>query len=348
MNKTENRKDEFDLALENMKLEPEADLDRLIEKRVKQMMTRISLKVVCVVLLVLALVFLGVNPLVNLYNVNPARANEAEEGSTSELLQTLSAYVETVYPQTRLYMIGEIEKEGFGKYKIPLCVSTRTQRTYVGKMNVILEMTRGKLEVKSDADGALTHIGHTTVSNAKREGIGDFAAYNEAKMQDLAELPKSARVLLNVRLREAKVLEEILALRRDTIEPVWAQMDTESEGFMGGISLESAVLLYDDEPEREQMNAAQLRERYLKNLTLLSEHHALWNGLGLSWDSSYVAGETALSHIQSALTEAQKTEVFATKNFYLYGSRDDIMDYMEANKNELCTIEDVCLSELIH
>ena len=60
MNKTENRKDEFDLALENMKLEPEADLDRLIEKRVKQMMTRISLQVVCVVLLVLALVFLGV------------------------------------------------------------------------------------------------------------------------------------------------------------------------------------------------------------------------------------------------------------------------------------------------
>ena len=47
MNKTENRKDEFDLALENMKLEPEADLDRLIEKRVKQMMTRISLQVVC-------------------------------------------------------------------------------------------------------------------------------------------------------------------------------------------------------------------------------------------------------------------------------------------------------------
>ena len=59
MNKTENRKDEFDLALENMKLEPEANLDRLIEKRVKQMMTRISLQVVCVVLLVLALVFGG-------------------------------------------------------------------------------------------------------------------------------------------------------------------------------------------------------------------------------------------------------------------------------------------------
>ena len=208
MNKTENRKDEFDLALENMKLEPEADLDRLIEKRVKQMMTRISLKVVCVALLVLALVFLGVNPLVNLCNVNPARANEAEEGRASELLQTLSAYVETVYPQTRLHTIGEIEKAGFGKYEIPLCVSTRTQRTYVGKMNVILEMTRGKLEVKSDADGALTHIGHTTVSNAKLEGIGDFAAYNEATIKDLAELPKSARVLLNVRLREAKALED--------------------------------------------------------------------------------------------------------------------------------------------
>lgn len=348
MNKTENRKDEFDRALENMKLEPEADLDRLIEKRVKQMMTRISLQVVCVALLVLALVFLGVNPLVNLCNVNPARANEAEEGRASELLQTLSAYVETVYPQTRLYTIGEIEKAGFGKYEIPLCVSTRTQRTYVGKMNVILEMTRGKLEVKSDADGALTHIVHTTVSNAKREGIGDFAAYNEAQIEDLAELPKSARVLLNVRLHEAKALEEILALRRDTIEPVWAQMDTESERFMGGISLESAVLLYDDEPQREQMNAAQLRERYLKNLTLLSEHHALWNGLGLSWDSSYTSGETALSHIQSALTEAQKTNTFVTKNFYLYGSRDDIMDYMEANKNELCTIEDVRLSELMH
>ena len=152
---------------------------------------------------------------------------------------------------------------------------------------------------------------------------------------------------MNVRLHEAKALEEILALRRDTIEPVWAQMDTESEGFMGGISLESAVLLYDDEPQREQMNAAQLRERYLKNLTLLSEQYALWNGLGLSWDSSYTSGETALSHIQSALTESQKTNTFVTKNFYLYGSRDDIMDYMEANKNELCTIEDVRLSELM-
>ena len=46
--------------------------------------------------------------------------------------------------------------------------------------------------------------------------------------------------------------------------------------------------------------------------------------------------------------EAQKTNTFVTKNFYLCGSRDDIMDYMEANKNELCTIEDVCLSELMH
>ena len=55
---------------------------------------------------------------------------------------------------------------------------------------------------------------------------------------------------MNVRLHEAKALEEILALRRDTIEPVWAQLDTESERFMGGISLESAVLLYDDEPQR--------------------------------------------------------------------------------------------------
>ena len=59
MNKTENRKDEFDLALENMKLEPEADLDRLIEKRVKQMMTRISLKVFCVVLLACGLDLMG-------------------------------------------------------------------------------------------------------------------------------------------------------------------------------------------------------------------------------------------------------------------------------------------------
>ena len=348
MNNTENKRDEFDLALEDMKMETEVDLDRLIEKRVKQMMVRTSLKVVLLVLLIVALVFLGLNPIMNLCNTNPIKADEAKDGYASQLFQTLSAYVETVYPQTRLYSIGEIEKKGFGKYEIPLCLGTRTQRLVVGKMNASLEMVRGELSVKSDSDGVLSHVVRTTIANAGAAGITDFMEYNDSELEDLAELPKSARILLQVQLHEPVKLDNVLELRGRNLEPVWAQMDTESEGFMGGISLESAVLLYDDEPEREQMNAAQLRERYLKNLTLLSEHHALWNGLGLSWDSSYVAGESALSHIQSALMEAQKTEVFATKNFYLYGSRDDIMDYMEANKNELCTIEDVCLSELMH
>ena len=59
MNNTENKRDEFDLALEDMKMETEVDLDRLIEKRVKQMMVRTSLKVVLLVLLIVALVFLG-------------------------------------------------------------------------------------------------------------------------------------------------------------------------------------------------------------------------------------------------------------------------------------------------
>ena len=113
MNNTEKKRDEFDLALKDMKMETEVDLDRLIEKRVKQMMVRTSLKVVLVVLLVVALIFLGVNPIMNLCNTNPIKADEAKDGYASRLFQTLSAYVETVYPQTRLYMIGEIEKKGF-------------------------------------------------------------------------------------------------------------------------------------------------------------------------------------------------------------------------------------------
>ena len=35
MNNTEKKRDEFDLVLEDMKMEPEVDLDRLIEIRVK-------------------------------------------------------------------------------------------------------------------------------------------------------------------------------------------------------------------------------------------------------------------------------------------------------------------------
>ena len=66
MNNTEKKRDEFDLVLEDMKMEPEVDLDRLIEIRVKQMMVRTSLKVVLVVLLIVSLIFLGVNPIMNL------------------------------------------------------------------------------------------------------------------------------------------------------------------------------------------------------------------------------------------------------------------------------------------
>ncbi len=347
MNNTEKKRDEFDLALEDMKMEPEVDLDRLIEKRVKQMMVRTSLKVVLVVLLVVALIFLGVNPIMNLCNTNPIKADEAKDGYASRLFQTLSAYVETVYPQTRLYTIGEIEEKGFGKYEIPLCLGTRTQRLVVGKMNAALEMVRGELSVKSDTDGALIHTVRTSIANAGDAGITDFAEYNDSELEDLSELPKSARILLQVQLHKSVKLEDVLALRAGTLEPVWAQMDTKSEGFMGGISLDGPAVLYAGYKARADMNASQLREVYIKNLKTLSENHELWNGLGISWGSSWAPGEVALRHINDALADAEKTETFMTKNFYLYGSRDDIMKYIEDNKEEFCSIEDVRLSELV-
>lgn len=346
MNNTEKKRDEFDLALEDMKMESEVDLDRLIEKRVKQMMVRTSLKVVLVVLLVVALIFLGVNPIMNLCNTNPIKADEAKDGYASRLFQTLSAYVETVYPQTRLYTIGEIEKKGFGKYEIPLCLGTRTQRLLVGKMNASLEMVRGELSVKSDTDGVLIHTAHTTIANAGDEGITDFAEYNDSELAKLAELPKSARILLQVQLHKSVKLEDVLALQAGTLEPVWAQMDTKSNGFMGGISFKGAVL-YEGDKDRADMNASQLREVYIKNLKTLSENYELWNGLGISWGSSWAPGEVALRHINDALADAENTETFMTKNFYLYGSRDDIMKYIEDDKEEFCTIEDVRLSELV-
>lgn len=347
MNNTEKKRDEFDLALEDMKMEPEVDLDRLIEKRVKQMMVRTSLKVVLVVLLIAALIFLGVNPIMNLCNTNPIKADEAKDGYASRLFQTLSAYVETVYPQTRLYTIGEIEEKGFGKYEIPLCLGTRTQRLVVGKMNAALEMVRGELSVKSDTDGALIHTVRTSIANAGDAGITDFAEYNDSELEDLSELPKSARILLQVQLHKSVKLEDVLALRAGTLEPVWAQMDTKSEGFMGGVSLDGPVVLYAGYEDRTNMNASQLREVYINNLKILSENHELWSGLGISWGNSLAPGEVALRYINDALADAEKTETFMTKNFYLYGSRDDIMKYIEYNKEEFCSIEDVRLSELV-
>lgn len=347
MNNTESKRDEFDLALEDMKMETEVNLDRLIEKRVKQMMVRTSLKVVLVVLLIVALIFLGVNPIMNLCNTNPIKADEAKDGYASRLFQTLSAYVETVYPQTQLYVIGEIEKKGFGRYEIPLCLGTCTQRLAVGKMNASLEMVRGELSVKSDTDGTLIYTARTTIANAGDAGIRDFAKYNDSELEDLAELPKSARILLQVQLHKSVALDNVLALQEGTLEPVWAQMDTKSEGFMGGLSLKGPAVLYEGDEERADMNASQLRDVYIKNLKTLSENHELWNGLGISWGNSWAPGEVALRHINDALADAENTETFMTRNFYLYGSRDDIMKYIKDNKEEFCTIADVRLSKLV-
>ena len=58
----------------------------------------------------------------------------------------------------------------------------------------------------------------------------------------MPELPKSARILLQVQLHKSVKLEEVLALQEGTLEPVWAQMDTKSYGFMGGVSFKGAVL----------------------------------------------------------------------------------------------------------
>lgn len=190
------------------------------------------------------------------------------------------------------------------------------------------------------------HTAHITIANAGDAGITDFAKYNDSELEDLPELPKSARILLQVQLHKSVKLEEVLALQEGTLEPLWAQMDTKSDGFMGGVSFKGAVL-YEGDKDRADMSASQLREVYIKNLKTLSENYELWNGLGISWGSSWAPGEVALRHINDTLADAENTETFMTKNFYLYGSRDDIMKYIEDNKDEFCTIEEVRLSELV-
>ena len=79
--------------------------------------------------------------------------------------------------------------------------------------------------MKSDSDGALMHTAHTTIANAGDAGITDFAKYNDSELEDLPELPKSARILLQVQLHKSVKLEEVLALQEGTLEPVWARME---------------------------------------------------------------------------------------------------------------------------
>lgn len=56
---------------------------------------------------------------------------------------------------------------------------------------------------------------------------------------------------------------------------------------------------------------------------------------------------TLIYTAHATIANAENTETFMTRNFYLYGSRDDIMKYIEDNKEEFCTIEDVRLSKLV-
>ena len=74
--------------------------------------------------------------------------------------------------------------------------------------------------MKSDTDGVLIYTAHTTIANAGDGGITDFAKYNDSELEDLAELPKSARILLQVQLHKSVKLEDVLALQVGTLEPV--------------------------------------------------------------------------------------------------------------------------------
>ena len=87
------------------------------------------------------------------------------------------------------------------------------------------------------------------------------------------------------------------------------------------------------------MSSEEIKEIYLSNLKLLQENYDLWKDLNVYSNSTvyYVQNDT----IQNIIDAAEKDDSFRTKNYCIYGSKEDVLEYLKTTDCVYLWVENV-------
>lgn len=328
------KKDSDDLksGLENMAMDDDAQFDTYIEKVINKRIRKIAAKTCIIILASIVAVIFCINPVVSLFFPNAEKLNERDGENPSQLLKLMRAYYETVYPDKEVTML-EVEKDGFGCYTIQTVVmdhSGVTTRGIGGAPTVEMAMKWGRLSVESDPQNLATFI------------LGKF--YNgtvyvqpEDVIADLEKLPETAYIYVNVSQNQASDVDDVMVKAGKMLD--WIQVYQPESNFQAGVRLAVGAACEEGDAERPNMSSEEIKEIYLSNLKLLQENYDLWKDLGLYSNSTlhYVQTDT----IQNLIDAAEKDDSFRTKNYCIYGSKEDVLEYLKTTDCVYLWVENV-------
>lgn len=327
----DHKKDEIDLALDDLKLETDVDLDKLIEKKINRRIRKIALKTVIIVVAILILIFLCISPVMNLMNTNPAKLNkDGGTNKSSTLVKVYDAWLETNYPLRELDEKVTVAEEGFGNYTIKLHVFNTSEKIIAGdEYNVILKIKRSKVSIDKDTNNLLTNKGGMFYT----KGMSWMASKTEQAniINEIKKLPESAYVDLVVSGVKPRDTSSLKRTETNDLSLEWYQVYQPSCDFQGGIAA-SKVKWYSGK-ERDKMTSAELNKAYIRNLKTLRDNKELWADLGLfSGNKQFVGGEYDLNNNIKA---AEKSGVIKCKNYCVRGTKEAILEYIEKYDNDI-------------
>lgn len=292
---------------------------RSINKRIRKIVVRSLLVIISTVLAAVVMI----NPLLDSLYLNPYQLDQKPERT---MLNVLRDYYETTYPYRELFSLS-VERKGFGRYKLSMEIGDLTEPVRIDGPNVWCDMNWGVYENVIFADVTLAH--------SAGRFVNDFVSQEEM-LQKISELPQSAKIYLSVSDTEPKTVEE---LRNLPVTPQWMQVYQPNTDFNGGISLRM-VTLYADDDNRDEMTAEELLETYLQNLENLVEHSDIWEQMLLYDGRNQVY---SAERLQDTWEDAKTLQFLTSKNYCVFGQRDEVIRFLQDNTLNVVTVENVRL-----
>lgn len=301
----------------------EKQINKCIDRRIKKTVVR---TVVSILVIVVAALFV-INPVMNAMFFNPYEMNEDKE---QKMLGVMRDYVETVLPYREVVSL-EVEKKGFGRYEIAMQMIDLSQPSiHIGGSNVWIEMNQGKYADVKDADSVMTiNVGR----------FGCTYENQEEMIKQIEELPKSANIFLSVSDIHPKTIAQLRSL---PVRLFWLQVYQPGVELQGGLS-NSPVALYSDDDMRENMTEQELLEVYCRNLKNILENPEVWEGISVinNGEGKIYTNPEAL--LKDTYEDAKKLTELQSENYCVYGSRDEILKFLQENELNSIYVENVTL-----
>ena len=312
---------ELELLIDEMP--DQKDFEKKIDRYIKKKIRNITIKTVCSIFIIIAVLFLMISPAMDRAYLNPEKLEK--DGTFQSVLRD---YYEITRPYIELGTI-HIEKKGFARYSLGIEAHDNTKKINVGLETVWVDVLLGKYKNWNDPQMLLvTKLGAFEYPSSQ-EDIEDLT-------KEFEKLPESAKISLAISETKVRDVEE---LRKEKVNLDWIEVYHPNQPeFQGGLSLWRSQIC-DDSDDRENMTEEELLKVYVQNLKNLAEHSDIWRNLGLPYHSS--VWSEGVEQIEDCYEDAKTLEKLQTKAYYISGRRDEILEYLRKTSIESVSVYDV-------